>query len=79
MTIDNVKCINHLTFHFPLEKGLYAITGKNASGKSTLVAYASTVLQTKDSHRPDTLVSLTGTSPCTHAIEPTSTERYARW
>ena len=35
--------------------------------------------QQKDSHRPDTTVSLTGTSLCTYAIEPTCTERYARW
>ena len=33
----------------------------------------------KDSHRPDTTVSLTGTSLCTYAIEPPCTERYARW
>ena len=35
--------------------------------------------QQKDSHRLDTTVSLTGTSLCTYAIEPTCTERYARW
>ena len=35
--------------------------------------------QTKDSHRPDTTASLTGTSLCTYAIEPPCTERYARW
>ena len=33
----------------------------------------------KDSHRPDTTVSLTGTSLCTYAVEPPCTERYARW
>ncbi len=38
MHINNVKSIKSLTFSFPLEKGLYAITGENASGKSTLVA-----------------------------------------
>lgn len=43
MEIDNVKSIKHLKFDFPLEKGLYAITGENASGKSTVVACASTV------------------------------------
>ncbi len=43
MHISNVKSINDITFRFPLEKGLYAITGENASGKSTLVACASTV------------------------------------
>lgn len=43
MEIGNVKSIKHLKFCFPLEKGLYAITGENASGKSTLVACASAV------------------------------------
>ena len=43
MRIKNVKSIRDLTFKFPLEKGLYSITGENASGKSTLVACASTV------------------------------------
>ena len=43
MHIENVKSIRNITFRFPLEKGLYAITGENASGKSTLVACASTV------------------------------------
>lgn len=35
--------------------------------------------QQKDSHRPDTTASLTGTSLCTYAIEPPYTERYVRW
>jgi len=43
MHIKNVKSIKELTFSFPLDRGLYAITGENASGKSTLVACASTV------------------------------------
>lgn len=43
MHIKDIKSINDLQFHFPLEKGLYAITGENASGKSTLVRCASTV------------------------------------
>lgn len=43
MHICNVKSIKDITFSFPLEKGLYAITGENASGKSTLVACASCV------------------------------------
>lgn len=43
MHISNVKSIKDITFSFPLEKGLYAITGENASGKSTLVACASCV------------------------------------
>lgn len=43
MRIKNIKCINTLDFTFPLERGLYAITGENGSGKSTLIACASTV------------------------------------
>ena len=43
MQIKNVKSIKDITFSFPLERGLYAITGENASGKSTLVACASCV------------------------------------
>ena len=43
MHVENIKAIKELTFKFPLEKGLYAITGENASGKSTLVRCASTV------------------------------------
>lgn len=43
MHINNVKSIKDLTFSFPLNRGLYAITGQNASGKSTLVACASSV------------------------------------
>lgn len=43
MKINNVKCIKELTFEFPLEPGIYAITGENGSGKSTLITCASTV------------------------------------
>ena len=43
MTIENVKCIRRLEFSFPLQPGIYAITGENGSGKSTLVACAATV------------------------------------
>ena len=43
MYIKDIKSIKELKFDFPLEQGLYAITGENASGKSTLVRCASTV------------------------------------
>jgi predicted ATP-binding protein involved in virulence len=43
MVIDNIKCIKHLQFEFPLDSGLYAITGENGSGKSLLIACASIV------------------------------------
>ena len=43
MKIHNVKCITDLNFSFPLDPGIYAITGENGSGKSTLISCASTV------------------------------------
>lgn len=43
MEIKNVKGIKKLVFSFPLEAGIYAITGENGSGKSTLISCASTV------------------------------------
>lgn len=43
MDIKNVKCIRNLQFTFPLDSGIYAITGENGCGKSTLIACASTV------------------------------------
>lgn len=43
MSISNIKSIHYLDFNFPLESGLYAITGENSSGKSTLVTCAATV------------------------------------
>lgn len=39
--IHNLKCIEDLTIELPLERGLYAITGQNGSGKSTIVTCAS--------------------------------------
>lgn len=41
--IKNIKCVKDLTFSFPLESGIYAITGENGSGKSTLISCASSV------------------------------------
>lgn len=43
MTIHKIKCVEDLIIELPLEKGLYAITGQNGSGKSTIVACASSV------------------------------------
>lgn len=43
MHISKIKCINDLTIEIPIEPGLYAITGQNGSGKSTIVASASRV------------------------------------
>lgn len=41
--IHKIKCINDLTIELPIEKGLYAITGQNGAGKSTITACASSV------------------------------------
>lgn len=41
MTIRNIKAIKELTVSLPIEKGLYAITGQNGSGKSTVITCAS--------------------------------------
>lgn len=41
--IKKIKCIDDLTIELPIDKGLYAITGQNGSGKSTIVACASSV------------------------------------
>lgn len=43
MHIHNIKCIHDVIIDFPLESGLYAITGQNGSGKSTIVACASSM------------------------------------
>ena len=43
MRIHKIKCIEDLEFEMPTAKGLYAITGMNGSGKSTIAACASSV------------------------------------
>lgn len=43
MHISKIKCIRDLTIELSIERGLYAITGQNGSGKSTIVACASSV------------------------------------
>ena len=39
--IHKIKSIEDLMVSFPINKGLYAITGQNGTGKSTIVACAS--------------------------------------
>lgn len=43
MVIKKIKSIKALEIDLPIKKGLYAITGQNGSGKSTVVTCASTV------------------------------------
>ena len=40
MKIHNIKNISDFQFEIPTEKGLYALTGENASGKSTIISCA---------------------------------------
>ena len=42
MKIHNIKAIKDFEFNIPTEKGLYALTGENASGKSTVISCAAT-------------------------------------
>lgn len=51
MDIKNIKAIKSLTMKFPLEKGLYAITGENATGKSTITMCASSIFYHFDTHQ----------------------------
>lgn len=41
--IHKIKCIDDFEIDLPIDKGLYAITGQNGSGKSTIAACASSV------------------------------------
>jgi len=41
MKIKNIKSIKDLVISLPVDKGLYAITGQNGSGKSTVITCAS--------------------------------------
>ncbi|MCI4000332.1 ATP-binding protein, partial [Klebsiella pneumoniae] len=40
MTIKHIKSIDELKISLPVEKGLYAITGQNGSGKSPVITCA---------------------------------------
>lgn len=43
MTINKIKSIDNLTIELPVDKGLYALTGQNGAGKSTVATCASSV------------------------------------
>lgn len=47
MTIKKIKCIDDLTIELPVDKGMYAITGQNGAGKSTVATCASSVFFNK--------------------------------
>ena len=42
MKIHNIKSISDFTFEIPTAKGLYALTGENAAGKSTVISCIAT-------------------------------------
>ncbi|MBQ6128699.1 MAG: AAA family ATPase [Lachnospiraceae bacterium] len=42
MIIHNVKNIDDFEFEIPTQKGLYALTGENGAGKSTVISCAAT-------------------------------------
>lgn len=46
MTIHNIKSIADFSFDIPTQKGLYALTGENASGKSTIISCLATAFYT---------------------------------
>lgn len=43
ISIKNVKSIKELSLNIPLENGLYAVTGENATGKSTIAMCAASL------------------------------------
>jgi energy-coupling factor transporter ATP-binding protein EcfA2 len=43
MTIKKIKSVDNLTIELPVAKGLYALTGQNGAGKSTVATCASSV------------------------------------
>ncbi|WP_124643367.1 ATP-dependent nuclease [Amniculibacterium aquaticum] len=43
MTINKIKSVDSLTIEMPVDKGLYALTGQNGAGKSTVATCASSV------------------------------------
>lgn len=43
MTINKIKSIDSLEIELPVDKGLYALTGQNGAGKSTVATCASSV------------------------------------
>lgn len=86
--IHKLKCIEDLSIELPLERGLYAITGQNGSGKSTIVTCASSAFyelimidhfgDTDD----DAFIHLTlGTGDCTYkkVVGETGKKRWKRF
>ncbi len=46
LTINKIKCVEHLEMEFPIEKGLFAIAGENGTGKTTILACAARAIYT---------------------------------
>ena len=49
--IEGVKNINFLELSLPVEKGLYAITGANGTGKSTIMTVVSKLIRSSAFNR----------------------------
>lgn len=43
--IENIKNIKFIELNLPIKKGLYAITGANGTGKSTIMTVVSKVIR----------------------------------
>ena len=48
--IEQLKNINNIELNLPIETGLYAITGANGTGKSTIMTVISKVVQIGRAH-----------------------------
>ena len=51
LTIKNIKSIKEISLELPVDKGLYAITGENATGKSTIAMCAASLFYRFDTYQ----------------------------
>ena len=51
LTIKNIKSIKEISLELPVDKGLYAITGENATGKSTMAMCAASLFYRFDTYQ----------------------------
>ena len=72
--IQNVKNIKSAVITFPFEKGLYALVGENACGKSTIMLVMSLMVKTSSAH----LLSYSAVNKNTN-IEISADGKYDKW